>query len=382
MKILFLLTFLVPATLFSNAQVSNSIPYQAVVRNTDGSPMASTSVTMILSIHNLSATGDVVYQEAHSTTTNTQGLVSLSIGSGTPVTGNFSAINWGSGAKFLQVAMNAGNGNIDLGTQQIMSVPYALYAEDVNVRVSTTGDTLFIGNNYSIVPGVSAANPLSTSNYGSVLLPGNTTCQNEYISVTGCGGQDSLLYYDRYYSLVEIGGQCWFAENLATHKYSNGDDIPTGLLSNDWQSTSSGAFTTYNNLAANGQLYGNLYNWFTTQDSRGVCPVGWHVPSSCDMEYLSVALGGELVSGAKLKSNLFWSNNVYATNESGFTAKPAGFCNYLENFYFLGGYAYFWTKDGIDSVNAYGRNLLNNNSYFSPDVNNKRNGQSIRCIKD
>jgi len=184
-----LLTFLflaISAVVFS--QAPQSIPYQAIIRNTDGSTMANAAVTITFKIHDNSATGTVGYEETHATITNAQGLVSLNVGGGTAMTGTFSGIQWGTGSKFLQVLMNAGNGVIDLGTQQMMSVPYALYAEDVNVRVSVTGDSLFIGDQVSIVPGVSAANPANISNYGSVLLPGNTTCQNEYISVTGCGG--------------------------------------------------------------------------------------------------------------------------------------------------------------------------------------------------
>ena len=188
MKNLFLLISLVASTLQGISQAPQSIPYQAVVRNTDGSTMANAAVTITFKIHDNSATGTVVYEETHNNNTNAQGLVSLNVGGGTAMTGTFSGIQWGTGSKFLQVLMNAGNGVIDLGTQQMMSVPYALYAEDVNVRVSVTGDSLFIGDQVSIVPGVSAANPANISNYGSVLLPGNTTCQNEYISVTGCGG--------------------------------------------------------------------------------------------------------------------------------------------------------------------------------------------------
>ena len=251
------------------SQALQGIPYQAVMRNADGTVMSSTAMTITFKIHDVAATGAVVYEETHAVTSNGQGLVSMNVGSGTVVTGAFDNINWGRENKFLQVLMNAGNGNVDLGTQQMMSVPYALYAEDVNVRVSLTGDSLFIGDQVSIVPGVSAANPVSSSNYGSVLLPGNTTCQSEYISVTGCGGQDSLLYYDRYYSLTEIGGQCWFAENLATDKYSNGDVIPTGLTNTEWTNTTSGAYAIYDNNPVNDAIYGKLYNWYTTVDTRG-----------------------------------------------------------------------------------------------------------------
>ena len=319
------------------------------------------------------------------------------MGGGNAVTGSFGGIQWGSGSKFLHVLMNAGNGIVDLGTQQMMSVPYALYAEDVNVRVSTSGDTLFIGNTYSIVPGVSAANPVSISNYGSVLLPGNTTCQNEYISVTGCGGQDSLLYYDRYYSLVEIGGQCWFAENLATDKYSNGDNIPTGLTNTQWGNTTAGAYAVYNDDIANDAIYGKLYNWYTTGDSRGVCPTGWHVPSDCEWMFLEGGLGiniseQELVAlrglsqGGNLKFIFGWSApNTGATNATGFSALPGGFkWPFGTTYWNVSENSYFWSKSESEQQVAWFRSLNFNDGKigrFNWDFGLKQSGMSIRCIK-
>lgn len=124
-----LLTYLfVVLTTSVFAQAPESIPYQAVVRNPDGSVMANAAITMTFKIHDNMATGTVVYEENHSATTNSQGLISLNVGNGVVVSGTFSGINWGSGSKFLHVLMNAGNGVVDLGTQQMMSVPYALYA--------------------------------------------------------------------------------------------------------------------------------------------------------------------------------------------------------------------------------------------------------------
>jgi uncharacterized protein (TIGR02145 family) len=283
--------------------------------------------------------------------------------------------------------MNAGNGNIDLGTQQMMSVPYALYAEDVNVRVSLTGDSLFIGNQVSIVPGVSAANPVSRSNYGSVLLPGNTTCQSEYISVTGCGGQDSLLYYDRYYDLVEIGGQCWFAENLATDKYSNGDIIPTGLSNTAWGNTTSGAYAIYDNNLANDAIYGKLYNWYTTVDTRGVCPTGWHVPSSCEWDYMQVVFEpgttgqSDCFCGNDLISAELWPVPNSATNVSGLSIIPSGQ-------YFMGSYfdeinisAYLWTSTTTNNFGL-GRDLLFEGDILGKNEHLKIWGFALRCIRD
>jgi hypothetical protein len=101
--------------------------------------MANAAVTITFKIHDNSATGTVVYEETHTTTSNAQGLVILNVGGGTALTGSFGNINWGNGNKFLQVLMNAGNGVVDLGTQQMMSVPYALYA--ANSQPGPQGET-------------------------------------------------------------------------------------------------------------------------------------------------------------------------------------------------------------------------------------------------
>jgi hypothetical protein len=151
-----LIAFLILVSSSLQSQSPLGIPYQAVMRNADGSVMASSSVSLTFMIHDATANGNVVYQESHALTSNAQGLVSCVMGNGVVSQGNFANINWGGGAKFLQVMM----GSTDLGTQQMLSVPYALFAEDVGVRVSVTGDSLFIGDKVSIVPGVSAANDI------------------------------------------------------------------------------------------------------------------------------------------------------------------------------------------------------------------------------
>jgi uncharacterized protein (TIGR02145 family) len=384
MKALF--TFLISAiSIVIFAQAPQSIPYQAVVRNTDGTMMANAAVTITFKIHDNSASGTVVYEETHAATTNAQGLVSLNVGGGTAMTGTFSGIHWGTGSKFLQVLINAGNGVVDLGTQQMMSVPYTLYAENTVVRISNSGDTLTIGGNSVIVPGISLANPVSTSNYGSVLLPGNTTCQNEYISVTGCGGQDSLLYYDRYYSLVEIGGQCWFAENLATDKYANGDNIPTGLDNTQWQNTTAGAFAVYNDDMANDAIYGKLYNWYTTVDSRGVCPTGWHVPSDCEWNYLEEILtpGSSFYFEPDECTMTSMLPNIHF-NGGGLNLVLGG--HYISSF--IGEAGFLWSTNDLSAVSftladqAWFRSYHNIGFFFDRCYVYKTLGFSIRCIKD
>ena len=96
------------------------------------------------------------------------------------------------------------------------------------------------------------------------------------------------------YSVVQIGDQCWFAENLRTTAYRNGDVIPAGLTDGDWSSTTSGATAVYGEddgcqLLVQTSMpatrlqslaeYGRLYNWYAVDDVRSLCPSGWHVPT-------------------------------------------------------------------------------------------------------
>ncbi len=113
------------------AQSPNLMNYQAVVRNAAGNPVAAnTPVKLRISIHDLTGTGTVVYTEVISTTTNQFGLVNVQIGA----LNNLSTVNWGGGAKYLQVETDINNTGTysDMGTSQLISVPYALYAANSN----------------------------------------------------------------------------------------------------------------------------------------------------------------------------------------------------------------------------------------------------------
>ena len=129
-KLFFFLSFCL-FHFISHAQAPQGIPYQSVVRNGSGALITNHPVSMRFSIHDSTIQGIIVYQETHNTTTSNGGMVILNIGQGTPITGTFPAINWGVNAKFMQVELDTtatGNNYVDLGTQQMMSVPYALYS--------------------------------------------------------------------------------------------------------------------------------------------------------------------------------------------------------------------------------------------------------------
>jgi hypothetical protein len=164
MKNLFVLVILIMTTLSTFAQSPQNINYQAVVRNNAGDVIKNQSVRFKLSVTE-GVNGVTTYSETHSATTNSLGLVNLTIGTGTVVTGTFAAINWANGVKFLKVEVDAAGGtNYTLmGSQQFASVPYALHAQ------SATNAWSLNGNN------VASNNSLGTTNAQDLRLITNNT---------------------------------------------------------------------------------------------------------------------------------------------------------------------------------------------------------------
>ncbi len=128
-----IITILVAAFVITNAfaQAPSKMSYQAVVRGTGNVLVSLSPVSMRVSILQGSATGTPVYVENQTATTNENGLISIEIGNGTAVTGNFSAISWSNGPYFIKTETDpAGGTNYSIsGTSELISVPYALYAE-------------------------------------------------------------------------------------------------------------------------------------------------------------------------------------------------------------------------------------------------------------
>lgn len=119
------------AQCFAFGQAPGAINYQAVVRDNFGIVIANQNVSLRMSLHQGNPTGIIVYREVHYDTTNSFGLVSLRVGHGLVDTGIFGAIDWGGSSYFLEIELdeNGGQQFISMGTQQLVSVPYALYSE-------------------------------------------------------------------------------------------------------------------------------------------------------------------------------------------------------------------------------------------------------------
>lgn len=188
-----------------------------------------------------------------------------------------------------------------------------------------------------------------------------------------------------YTSIVLGNGQEWMAENLRTTTYANGDPIPNVTDGNQWGNLTTGAWAHYNNDSQYENPYGKLYNWYTVDDPRNVCPTGWHVPTDAEWTVLSDYLGGSAVAGGKMKSTgtQYWlSPNTDATNERGFSGIPGGNRNLDGTFSIIGYYGYWWSSTENSSGSAWYHQLYYYNGYVSRYDDNKKHGFSVRCIRD
>ena len=194
-----------------------------------------------------------------------------------------------------------------------------------------------------------------------------------------CG--EAITYAGVGYSTVQIGDQCWFAENLRTTTYLNGDVIPQNLSNGDWSSTTSGAMAFYQNDLTYQVAYGGLYNWYAVDDARGLCPSSWHVPTDAELTMLTDHFGGESVAGGHMKTTYGWINAGNATNSSGFSGLPGGI-RYDDGYFDGAGYLGYWWSSSPLGDYAWGRALFDTNEDVYRIFNDLRFGFSVRCVRD
>ena len=393
--LLTILSLLISAMLF--AQAPALIPYQAIARNAAGEPLANSTLNARFTIHDGTAAGQSVWQELQTVTTSSLGLFTVQLGSSISLSG----VNWAAGAKFMQVEINLGQGFVDIGTQQMLSVPYALHsasaltAGDGISNVSLTGDTLFLNNgSFVIIPGISIANNGNNGDDGITTIGttlhtcGEPSVHNPDLTYGSMTDQEGNVY-----KTIVIGAQEWMAENLNTSVYRNGDAIPMMLSNSDWQNslvTQEGAFVYYNNDPSYVCPYGKLYNWYACADSRQLCPLGWHVPSDIEWTVLTNYLGGDAIAGDKMKSTgtieaetgLWNFLNTDATNSSGFSGLPGGFRSYDGTFYVFGDQGRWWSRTAVDVYSAWKRYLMDSYEGIGVEPSGKPEGLSVRCLRD
>ena len=184
---------------------------------------------------------------------------------------------------------------------------------------------------------------------------------------------------------VTIGSQTWTVLNLDVATFRNGDPITQAKTNEDWEAAGVNkqpAWCYYDNDPKNGTKYGKLYNWYAVNDSRGLAPAGYHIPTDEEWTLLSTFLGGEDVAGKKMKSTSGWNDDGNGTNSSGFSGLPGG-CRYHDGFFdSVGSNGDWWSASENDGSNAWSRELYSSFSNLSRDYYLKNNGFSVRCVRD
>lgn len=211
--------------------------------------------------------------------------------------------------------------------------------------------------------------------------------------ILGCS--DNSTNTENSIQTVTLGNQVWMSKNLDVAFYLNGDSIPQVTDSSVWLKLTTGAWCYYNNDPATGAIYGKLYNWYAVNDSRGLAPAGYHIPTDNEWKTMEMSLGmtqeeaDKLLwrgtdQGSKLKETgtTHWNTpNSDATNVTGFNGLPGGYRN-DGLFGLLGINGIWWTSTENDILSAWDRYLGNANPKVDRGSYSKTDGYSVRCIKN
>ncbi len=220
MKKALLLFFICSASgLILNAQVPQGFNYQAVARNNSGLAITNQSVGLKISLLQSTSNGNIVYSETHAVTSNNIGLLNLVVGAGTVVIGTFNSIDWSAGPYFIEISMDLSGGAsyVLMGTQQLMSVPYALYAANggslgITGATGATGSTGSTGST-----GVTGATGPSGSigATGAVGAAGITVPNT--INAAGIIAAPTNAAHNQTWKTDYQGNPAWRKENKTTY---------------------------------------------------------------------------------------------------------------------------------------------------------------------
>lgn len=244
--------------------------------------------------------------------------------------------------------------------------------------------------------------------------------QEEFITEVYSGGVTDIE--GNFYPSVIIGNQEWMAENLKTTKYSNGTPIVyPGTDNSAWQNNTTGAYAWYDNDIAWKDSYGALYNWHAVNNSNGLCPTGWHVPShyewtqleqyicnllgneNCETKFpynnstigdrgtnegnalkscwqVSSHLGGDCATSEHPRWNSHPTN--YGTDRFSFSALPGSNRNSFSYYYILGVYGHWWSSTESATPFAWNRGLYYGYGSVSRRETSKGAGFSVRCVRN
>jgi trimeric autotransporter adhesin len=223
----------------ANAQTPQAFNYQTVVRNTSGEIVQNQNVAFRFNVRENLPDGPIVYSETHVATTNSFGLVNLKIGEGIPLNGIFSEVDWGTNSKFLEIEIDLSGGDdfIVMGTTQLISVPYALFAENVANKddadadpanelqnLSLDGNELSISDGNTVTLSGSGNGNRISDDDGNTWVDAELNSNNDSIIFTTMGMERMVISHNGY---VEVNGQM-----IATGFQGDGSGL-TGVPGDD-----------------------------------------------------------------------------------------------------------------------------------------------------
>jgi uncharacterized protein (TIGR02145 family) len=401
-----------------HAQAPQGFNYQATVRNSTGDLIVNTNVYFKFNVMQGSNTAVPIFTETHYVPTDDLGQVNLIIGQGTATTGAFSSIDWSLGSFYLGIELNTGSGYVAMGTTQLLSVPYALYAENSGNSTPTTPNLEAVlaqnnsANNQQIkdLQDPTDAQDAVTKNYTYSkaevdALLANLQSQIDDLDTDNSSG--SVTDQDgNTYDYLTYGDQDWTVENAEMVTYRDGTPIPQVTDETAWANLTTGAWAYYNNNPTKPRLY----NWYAVMGihdndpntpNKEFAPEGWHVPTDAEWttleEYL-IANGynyddttTENKIAKAMSSTMGWGsstgtgaigNDQSLNNSSGFNAFPEGKRSDNGSFYNEGTNAFFWSSTELNTNFAWYRylSIIYSNLYRRND--NRRGGFSVRFVRD
>lgn len=266
------------------AQAPESFSYQAVVRDSANMPKANSTVSIRISILQGSAESSVVYSETHTVTTDANGMFSLAIGTGNVVNGAFADIDWGTATYYLksETDLDGGSNYTLTTTQQLVSVPYALYAKNAGNTISAEEIQQMLDNLRdeldNTIDSLNEEIDNLTEELGSP-CPGTVTDDE-----------------GNTYSTVKLGRQCWMAENLRSKMLYGwplecGDTIENTSVNGSFYFSSGDVSKTGYQYTSYAATFG-VNSSSVPSNVQGICPAGWHLPSMAEWSQLFSYVGG------------------------------------------------------------------------------------------